>query len=262
MRTRLLAMTAALAWCGLSCHGGPSAAERTGPISIPRFRRLATATVTRDMAPPDLLRRPPALYRHRHRQPNSVDLERHHAAGGDRRRSTQRNWVVPPDSTYTYCGWGLGMGFGFPEGNRPTSGDLSQYTVSFDVKVEGYANSTTDSDQHADHLSGTGLPTEEYAIGVNGREQRRQSGQFHRGPAYDFHDSNLLASAERLRLIDNTEWDFTTLFARRRKSSCIAYLTVRLQRRRDRPRQRQHSDRWTTSSSRVPSAAGGPRRLR
>jgi hypothetical protein len=47
-------------------------------------------------------------------------------------------WVIPPDSTYTYLGWGLGIGLFLPEGTRPTSPDLSLYTVSFDASVTGY----------------------------------------------------------------------------------------------------------------------------
>jgi hypothetical protein len=47
-------------------------------------------------------------------------------------------WNIPPDSTYTYAGFGLGIGLFLPEDQRPTSGMLSDYTVSFDAWVTGY----------------------------------------------------------------------------------------------------------------------------
>jgi hypothetical protein len=47
-------------------------------------------------------------------------------------------WNIPPDSTYTYAGFGLGVGLFLPEDQRPTSGMLSDYTVSFDAWVTGY----------------------------------------------------------------------------------------------------------------------------
>lgn len=49
-------------------------------------------------------------------------------------------WVypAPPDSSYTYAGWGFGIGLFLPVGTRPTSPDLSLYTVDFDAFVTGY----------------------------------------------------------------------------------------------------------------------------
>jgi hypothetical protein len=48
-------------------------------------------------------------------------------------------WNIPPDSTYTYAGFGLGIGLVMPEEQRPASGMLSDYTVSFDASVAGYS---------------------------------------------------------------------------------------------------------------------------
>jgi hypothetical protein len=50
------------------------------------------------------------------------------------------DWQLPPAPAYTYIGWGLGIGLFLNEGTRPTSGNLSDYTVSFDASVAGYLN--------------------------------------------------------------------------------------------------------------------------
>jgi hypothetical protein len=50
-------------------------------------------------------------------------------------------WNIPPDATYTYAGFGLGVGLFLPEDQRLTSGMLSDYTVSFDAWVTGYDES-------------------------------------------------------------------------------------------------------------------------
>jgi MYXO-CTERM domain-containing protein len=47
-------------------------------------------------------------------------------------------WIIPPDASYTYAGWGLGVGLFLPEGERPTSGMLSDFSVSFDASITGY----------------------------------------------------------------------------------------------------------------------------
>jgi hypothetical protein len=47
-------------------------------------------------------------------------------------------WIIPPDASYTYAGWGLGVGLFFDEGERPTSGVLSDFSVSFDASITGY----------------------------------------------------------------------------------------------------------------------------
>jgi hypothetical protein len=47
-------------------------------------------------------------------------------------------WNIPPDATYTYAGFGLGVGLFLPEDQRLTSGMLSDYTVSFDAWATGY----------------------------------------------------------------------------------------------------------------------------
>jgi hypothetical protein len=47
-------------------------------------------------------------------------------------------WMIPVDATYTYAGWGLGIGFVLPGDVALTSGDLSDYSVTFDVSVSGY----------------------------------------------------------------------------------------------------------------------------
>jgi hypothetical protein len=46
-------------------------------------------------------------------------------------------WVIPPGAPYNYVGWGLGIGFVF---NNVTlsSGDLSDYSVTFDASASGY----------------------------------------------------------------------------------------------------------------------------
>jgi hypothetical protein len=45
---------------------------------------------------------------------------------------------APDTSQYTYAGWGLGLVFDIPTDRRPTTGDLSQYTLTFDASVTGY----------------------------------------------------------------------------------------------------------------------------
>ncbi len=50
------------------------------------------------------------------------------------------NWQLPAAPDYTYVGWGLGVGLFLNEGTRPTTGDLSDYTLSFDASVAGYLN--------------------------------------------------------------------------------------------------------------------------
>ena len=47
-------------------------------------------------------------------------------------------WIIPPDATYTYAGWGLGIGFVLPGSVALASGNLADYSVTFDVKVAGY----------------------------------------------------------------------------------------------------------------------------
>jgi hypothetical protein len=47
-------------------------------------------------------------------------------------------WNVPAGVPYTYAGWGLGIGIFLPEGQRPTTGVLADYSVSFDASVTGY----------------------------------------------------------------------------------------------------------------------------
>lgn len=49
-------------------------------------------------------------------------------------------WQLPTAPFYTYIGWGLGIGLFMNEGTRPTSGNLADYTVSFDASVAGYLN--------------------------------------------------------------------------------------------------------------------------
>jgi hypothetical protein len=49
-------------------------------------------------------------------------------------------WQLPPAPAYTYIGWGMGVGLLMNEGTRPTSGNLADYTVSFDASVAGYLN--------------------------------------------------------------------------------------------------------------------------
>lgn len=47
-------------------------------------------------------------------------------------------WVIPAGAPYNYVGWGLGIGFVFPNLTL-TSGDLSDYSVTFDASITGYA---------------------------------------------------------------------------------------------------------------------------
>jgi hypothetical protein len=80
-------------------------------------------------------------------------------------------WMLPGYETYTYAGWGLGVGFFLPEGMRPTSGDLSQYTVKFDAKVTGYDENAGPNGLEAPIqiiFQGPTGQSEEYRIGVNG----------------------------------------------------------------------------------------------
>ena len=69
------------------------------------------------------------------RTPSSYDVDTPPAATATFDSS---QWMLPGYETHTYAGWGLGIGFSLPEGMRPTSADLSEYTVSFDAKVTGY----------------------------------------------------------------------------------------------------------------------------
>ncbi len=47
-------------------------------------------------------------------------------------------WDFPVDACYTYAGWGLGVGFNVPATTRFDSGNLADYTVTFDTAVMGY----------------------------------------------------------------------------------------------------------------------------
>jgi hypothetical protein len=47
-------------------------------------------------------------------------------------------WNIPGDAGYNYAGVGLGIGFVFPN-TVLASGDLSDYTISFDASFSGYA---------------------------------------------------------------------------------------------------------------------------
>jgi hypothetical protein len=125
-------------------------------------------------------------------------------------------WLLPGYQTYTYAGWGLGIGFSLPEGMRPTSGDLSQYTVEFDAMVTGY-----DEDLALDGLEtpitiifqGPDGQADEYRIGVNGENlgnfldvpRLTSTVQSFSIPLSDFADLNNPPPANY--------WDFPTLFA-------------------------------------------------
>ncbi len=108
---------------------------------------------------------------------------------------------------YTYAGWGLGIGFGLPEDQRATSGDLSQYSATFDVSVAGYDplddGLTTDivvifqapdADMDGD--------TEEVRIGVPEAER----------PIVTTTPQTITVNFGNLT-VANSEFDFTTNFA-------------------------------------------------
>jgi hypothetical protein len=119
------------------------------------------------------------------------------------------NWVIPPEAGYNYAGWGLGIGFFFPEDMRPTSGDLSQYTISFDAKVEGYES--FDDGIRTNLLmifQGPNFQADEYSVGVNGNNL----GQFPEVPLLTSTVQTISRPLSDYALI-NTNWDFTTLFA-------------------------------------------------
>lgn len=120
------------------------------------------------------------------------------------------NWTLPGYETYTYCGWGLGIGIGLFDGGRPTSSDLSQYTVSFDVKVEGYE--TFDDGIRTDVqviFQGPAFADDDYAVGVNGDNL----GNLTEVPLFTSTVQTFSAPLSDFAILNDTEWDFTTLFA-------------------------------------------------
>ncbi len=119
------------------------------------------------------------------------------------------NWVIPDGSTYTYCGWGLGMGFFLPAAKRPTSADLSQYKISFDAKVEG--------DEFDDGIrtdlqvlfQGPNGNTENYSMGVNGDNL----GNFDEVPLLTSTTQSFSITLSDFALLTTDLWDFPTKFA-------------------------------------------------
>jgi hypothetical protein len=125
-------------------------------------------------------------------------------------------WMLPGYETYTYAGWGLGIGFSLPEGMRPTSGDLSQYTVKFDAKVAGYDEFTAPNGLETPIqviLQGLTGQAEEYRIGVNGDHL----GNFTEVPRLtSTAQSFTMALSDFASLNDPPPanyWDFPTMFA-------------------------------------------------
>jgi hypothetical protein len=122
-------------------------------------------------------------------------------------------WVIPPDSTYNYAGWGLGIGLFMNEDARPTSGDLSQYTVKFDASVSGYEAGFDGLDTELNVLiqipdnDGDG-GAEEVRLGVN-------AGNLGNLPALPFLSTVTQSFEVKLSdlVVQNEEYDFETQFA-------------------------------------------------
>jgi hypothetical protein len=120
------------------------------------------------------------------------------------------NWTLPGYETYTYSGWGLGIGIGFVDGKRPTSSDLSQYTLSFDVKVEGYAE--FDDGIRSDIqviFQGPLFAENDYVVGVNADNL----GNFAEVPLVTSTFQTITRPLSDFAVLNSTEWDFPTLFA-------------------------------------------------
>jgi hypothetical protein len=120
------------------------------------------------------------------------------------------NWTLPGYETYTYSGWGLGIGIGFVDGKRPTSSDLSQYTVSFDVKVEGY-NEFDDGIRTDIQVifQGPLFAENDYVVGVN----NDNLGNLPEVPLVTSTFQTITHPLSDFAVLNNTEWDFPTLFA-------------------------------------------------
>jgi hypothetical protein len=124
------------------------------------------------------------------------------------------NWALPGYETYTYCGWGLGIGIGFTDGKRPASGDLSKYTLSFDVKVEGY--DPGDDGIRTDMkiiFQGPAFADDDYVIGVNGADMGAHLGNFTEVPLLTSTVQTFSHPLSDFAILNDTEWDFPTLFA-------------------------------------------------
>jgi hypothetical protein len=125
-------------------------------------------------------------------------------------------WMLPGYETYTYAGWGLGIGFSLPEGMRPTSGDLSQYTVKFDAKVTGYDEGVAPDGLETPIqiiFQGPTGQAEEYRIGVDGNNL----GNFAQVPRLtSMVQSFNVPLSDFASLNDpppDNYWDFPTMFA-------------------------------------------------
>jgi hypothetical protein len=125
-------------------------------------------------------------------------------------------WMLPGYETYTYAGWGLGIGFSLAEGMRPTSGDLSKYSVKFDAKVTGYDEGVAPDGLETPIqiiFQGPTGQAEEYRIGVNGDNL----GNFTEVPHLTSTvQSFSLPFSDFASLNDpppDNYWDFPTLFA-------------------------------------------------
>ncbi len=122
-------------------------------------------------------------------------------------------WVIPPDPTYTYAGWGLGIGLFMNEDQRPTSGDLSQYTVKFDASVSGYTEGFDGLDTEFSVLlqipdnDGDG-GAEEVRLGVN----RDNLGNLPALPHLSTEPQSFEVKLSDL-VVQNEEYDFATQFA-------------------------------------------------
>jgi hypothetical protein len=123
------------------------------------------------------------------------------------------SWVIPPTAGYNYAGWGLGIGLFMNEDARPTSGDLSQYTVKFDASAAGYEAGVDGLDTELNVLiqipdnDGDG-GAEEVRLGVN-------AGNLGNLPALPFLSTEPQSFEVKLSdlVVQNEEYDFEAQFA-------------------------------------------------
>jgi hypothetical protein len=201
MRKTFLLVAAALAWCelGLSAAHAQSAYEANFDTTFPTFGY--GYSYSGYGSPPDYTAIDSTA-----QTPSTWNVTTPPAATAT---INTTNWMIPPEAAYTYAGVGLGIGFFLPEDMRPTSGDLSQYTVSFDIKVEGYAPLDDGLPAKVQIIfQGPGFQADEYSIGVNDQNL----GQFPAVPQLTSTFQNFSHPLSDFAFIGGA-WDFPTLFA-------------------------------------------------